>query len=100
VTTAENMQLNKTAGSRVSKSAQGADSRTLRNEDKGKRRQHGTTLTLICPLWKLRSNSSSFSSQVHARLEWRRALPLAQHVQATGKQEASDVSPTAQSEDT
>lgn len=55
---AENMQLNKTAGSRVSKSAQGADSHALHNEDKSKKRQHGTTLTLIYPPQKLRSTTA------------------------------------------
>lgn len=70
MTIAENMQLNKSAGSRVSKSAQGADSRTLRNEDNSKKRQHYTTLTLNFPAQKLRSNNgSSSSSQVHAQLE-------------------------------
>ncbi|KAM9587495.1 uncharacterized protein ACIBXB_006905 [Morphnus guianensis] len=68
MTTAENMQLNKTAGSRVSKSAQGADSWTLHNKDKSKKRQHGTTPTLIYPPQKLRSNNGS-SSQVHAN-DW------------------------------
>lgn len=68
MTIAENMQLNKTAGSRVSKSAQGADSRTLHNEDKSKKRQHGTIPTLIYPPQKLRSNNGS-SSQVHAN-DW------------------------------
>lgn len=68
MTVAENMQLNKIAGSRVSKSTQGADSLTLHNKEKSKMRQHETTLTLMYPPQKLRSNNSS-SSQVHARLE-------------------------------
>ena len=103
MTIAENMQLNKTAGSQVSKTAQGADSQTLHNQDKSKKRQHSTTLTLIYPPQKFRSNnssSSSSSSQVHAQPEWWRAVPLAQHVWwATGKQETSNISTTTQPED-
>lgn len=52
----------------MSKSAQGADSGTLHNEDKRKKRQQGTTPTLIYPPQKLRSNNSS-SFQVHAN-DW------------------------------